>query len=232
MNRVPRTILVALIAASCGTMMTSALRAQSEFSSDKATSFLTVGPGIAGGASLTTSPPDGYKVVPIMSYRIAADAYYPLTPSISAALGLGFDSRGTRMRNFNNTEVYTTTRVGYFTVCPGFSFSGFFIGVNFGFPMGGTITTKGGAGASEEARSMTDAEFAKVNTLVEPRLGAVIPLMNNRNGWLALTIMGGYSLSEITDRGTVIADSDGDFHMVCGQLGVTYQFSIPGTLRK
>lgn len=229
MNRFSRPIILAAVAAFLGVLVAPALRAQTDYSSRKATSFLTVGLGLAGGASMILDPPEGSKVGPIFAYRITAETGYPLSPSISALLGLGLDNRGTRLRSFANTDVYTDTRVGYFAVTPGFSFSSFYIGMNFGFPMSGGYTSKSGPGAAEQSRDMTDAEFEKVETLLEPRIGAVIPIINNKTGWLSLSVIGGISLNELIDRGEVTADAAGDLKMVCGQIGVSYQFSIPGT---
>ena len=56
-------------------------------------------------------------------------------------------------------------------------------------------------------------------------------MLEDKTGWLGLTIMAGYSLNEMGDRGDNLTDDDGSFNMVAGYLGVTYQFAIPGTAR-
>lgn len=205
--------------------------AQTDYSNRTATASLTAGLATNFGASMIIDPPLGSKVSPIFAFSVSAASTYPLTPVISACLNLGYESRGTKLRAENDADFYTITRVGYFTINPGFQFSAFYLGMNFMMPMGGTNTIKAGPTFSETTSDMTSAEEDKLETLIEPRLGAVIPLMEDKNGFLGLTVMGGYTLNEISDRGSNLTDDDGTFNMVAGYLGVTYQFAIPGTSR-
>lgn len=215
----------ALVALSfCGGLASEAL-AQSDYSSAKSTSYLTIGPSFSGGASMIIDPPEGSKVVPLFAWRGAADLTYPLSPSIGAAFGLGLEGRGNRLRHPDNTESYTNTNITYFSLNPGFRFSAFYIGLNIGLPMSGSYSTK------ETSTDMPAADFDKLNVLIEPKLGAVVEIHNSESGWLGMTIMGSISASEYLDRGEVTADAAGDFHMVSGQIGLTYQFAIPGTKR-
>jgi hypothetical protein len=205
-----------------------ALHAQTDYSTSKATSYLTIGPSFSGGASMIFSPPEGSKVVPLFAWRGAADATYPLSPSIGAALGLGFEARSFRLRSPEDADSYTNTHYSYFMINPGFRFAAFYVGVNFGFPMSGSFASK--AGTVESSRDMTTAEFDSTNVLIEPKVGAVVEIMNDKTGWLGLTIMGTVSVSELAKRGDVSSiDNAGDFHAVSGQIGLTYQFAIPGT---
>lgn len=223
MTRCPRTVTaVAALVASC-LIGAASLEAQTDYSNRRATSFLTAGLGFAGGASMTLSPPEGNKVGPIFAWRLTGQAAYPLSPSISAMMELGLDNRGSRERPFNNTDLYTDTHIGYFSINPGFMFSSFYVGMNFGFPVSGSYTNNGGT------VDMSDASFDKLQTIIEPRVGAIIPLMNNKSGWMGLSILGGITLNEIIDRGTVSSSDDSDYHLVSAHLGLFYQFSIPGT---
>lgn len=205
--------------------------AQSDYSNRTATASLTAGLATNFGASMIIDPPEGQKVSPIFAFSVSAASSYPLTPVISANLNLGYESRGTKLRAENDADIYAITRVGYFTINPGFQFSAFYLGMNFMMPMGGTTTTKAGTGASEVTSDLTSAEEDKLETLIEPRLGAVIPLLEDKTGFLGLTIIGGYTLNELSDRGDNLPDNAGTFNMVAGYLGVTYQFAIPGTSR-
>ncbi len=228
MSRSYRSALLAAVAAFVSAQAVPALHAQSDYSNRLATSYLTAGVGFAGGASMTLDPPLGLKVAPQFSYRITAETAYPLSPSISAMLGLGLDNRSYKVRNESNTDFYTTTHGTYFSVTPGFSFSAFYVGMNFGFPMSGSYSVKAGS-ADEVTTDMSDADFSKQLTLVEPRIGAVIPLMNNKTGWLSLSVIGSITLGEVIDRPATSADNAGDYTMVTGMIGLSYQFSIPGT---
>jgi hypothetical protein len=211
---------------------TSQLHAQTDYSSRGATQFLTVGPGFAGGASLHFAAREGTKLGPLFAYRITAEGGYPLGGAIRAQLGLGWDSRGIKERSPDNTEVYTKTRVNYFALTPGVGLSAFYLGLNIGFPMSGSVSVKGGPNAEEDTQDMSDAAFEFIEVLLEPRIGATVNVFEERSSWLALTIIGGISLNELMDRGTLPssgADGIGDYHLATLQLGLSYQFSIPGT---
>lgn len=208
------------------------VQAQTDYSSRGATQFLTVGPGFAAGASLHFAAMEGTKLGPLFAYRITAEAGYPLGGAIRAQLGLGWDSRGIKERNPDNTEVYNKTRLNYFAITPGFGLSAFYLGMNIGFPMSGSVSFKGGPNDEEHSEDLADAVFDKAEVLLEPRIGATVNLFEERSSWLALTIVGGISLNEMFDRGDLPstgADGIGDYHLATMQLGLTYQFSIPGT---
>jgi len=226
-----RFVSFALLAMAFLVVASHTVVGQTDYSNRTATASLTAGPGVGFGASMIIDPAVGTKVSPIFAFHIDAASTYPLTPVISSSLNLGYESRGTKIRNEAESDIYSITRVGYFTINPGFQFSAFYIGMNFGLPMGGTVTSKGGPGSSEVSRDLTTDEEDKLETLMEPRLGAIIPLLEDKTGWLGLTIMAGYSLNEMSDRGDNLTDDDGAFNMVAGYLGVTYQFAIPGTAR-
>jgi hypothetical protein len=229
-----RSITCAVIALGLFITATSNSSAQTDYSNRLATSSLTVGPTTIFGASMIIDPAKGSKVSPIFSYKLSADATFPLTPVISAGLGLGYESRGTKIRAESNADIFTTTRLSYFTIYPNFGFSSFRIGLNMGLPLGGSFTSKFGAGTTEVVSDLTSSQQDSVEFLLEPRIGATVVLMEDKTGWLGLVISAGFSLNEMVNRGDVSAlgEDAGDFHMVSGHIGVTYQFTIPGTKRK
>jgi hypothetical protein len=209
-----------------------ALHAQG-YSGRYATAGLTVGADFAGGASLIVQPPDGQKLGPIFAWRAGVDATYPLTPVISAGLGLGIDSRGTELRDIDNSEHYRITRVSYFTITPSFNFNAFSIGLNMGIPMGGSNTTKLGLLATEVTSDMSSDEFDRVEFMLEPRIGTSVVLLDDDNGALTMTLSGGYTLSTLQDLGNAASlDAFGDYHMASLHLGLSYQLAIPHTRRK
>jgi len=227
-----RQLLTALATLVCVAVFPSIVQAQTDYSSRTATASLTAGLHTAFGASMIVDPPEGQKVSAVFAYHIDAASTYPLTPVISACLNFGFENRGFKLRNESNSDIYGVERISYFSIAPGFRFSAFYIGMNFGLPMGGTLAVKTGQGTTETSRDLTSAEEDKLETLLEPRLGAVIPLMEDPTGWLGLTVTGGYTLNEVEDRGDDIPESAGAFNMVAAYLGLTYQFAIPGTARQ
>ncbi len=96
------------------------LLAQDDWGSCKSTTSLTVGPEFLAGASMTQDPPEFYKVGPVFAWRGGAEMFYPLTPIIGAGFGLGLDSRGTKLRQYDNSDFYTITHINYFSIFPSF----------------------------------------------------------------------------------------------------------------
>jgi len=210
------------------------LRAQGDLPYDKATSYLTIGPSFAGGASVSLEPPQGNKVAPSFGFRFGADMAYPLTSSIGGTFLLGYESRAVRLRSLEDPDVYSSSRVGYMAIMPGFQFGAFWIGMNFGLPLGGSVTRKAGQNADEISRDMTDTEYDKVDVTLEPRIGTVIRVHDDQNGWVGITLNGGLTLNEFFDMGDVPSaarDIVGNYQTASMHLGLTYQFAIPGTAR-
>jgi hypothetical protein len=198
----------------------------------KATGMLSVGAGFAGGASLAIEPPDGFKNKPLFAWRLTADATYPLNPTVAAMLSIGLDSRGWRTHVHDEEDAFTDTRISYFTIFPAFRFSAFTLGVNIGFPMSATQTAPDISG-NEITEDFSETRMSPfngtLNTMIEPRLGVVIPVVDEDIGWLGLTLGGGIALDKAFEPNI---DSDANFQMVSGHLGFTWQFGIKGTGRR
>ena len=220
------TAALALVAISA----TSPLYAQSDYSARPGSSHLTIGPGVALGASMALDAMEGSKIKPIFAYHAGVDATYPLSPNIASTLSLGIESRGTQIHPHNASQAYQNTRISYFHLTPGFTFSSFYIGLNVALPTGGSIET------SETSTDMTEAAEDKLETLIEPRVGVIIPIMDSIIGWMGITLTGGISLDEYIDRGERSDDQDsdayGNFQNASLYLGTTFQFAIPGTGRR
>jgi len=106
--------------------------------------------------------------------------------------------------------------------------------MNFGLPLGGSVTRRNGSGSETATRNMTDAEFDRVQVTLEPRIGVVIPVHVDANGWLGITITGGFALNEFIDPGDLTdaqREVAGNYQTVSGLFGLTYQFAIQGTGR-
>jgi hypothetical protein len=210
----------------------SPLYAQSDYSNRMGSSHLTIGPGVAFGASMAVDASEGSKIKPIFAWHGGVDASYPLTPTIGTTLSLGLESRGTEVHPYNASESYADTRIQYFSINPGFTFSAFYLGINFALPLSGSTTYPAPVGT----REFSESDENKMNTLIEPRIGAIIPVMDSMIGWLAITLTAGISLDEFMDRGEKPAgmDSDvwGNYQNMSLYLGTTFQLAIPGTGKK
>lgn len=189
--------------------------AQTNYGDHKATRALTIGAGVAPGMSFAIYPNETPEL--LFAYRGDLDITYPLSSKISAALALGYDSRG-----------FNSNRINYFSVMPGFTFSAFFIGVNFGLPLSASYSD------GDNTIDWSDAAFDKLALIIEPRLGAVVPVMDEESGWLGLTVSAGATVNEILEHEnlSIPGHEDPNYHMLSLHLGLTYQFAIPGTQRK
>lgn len=228
-----RTLTRSLIVSGIATLFAvAAADAQTSYSESKASTMLTVGVGFEGGMSLTLDPPIEWKVGPTFAYRAGINTSYPLTSTISATLGLGLDSRGAAQSWYDNALVTNTVRVNYFSLFPGFRFSAFALGVNIGLPLGGVRTWQDGSENPQVQRKL-DRSIDGLKTMIEPRIGAVIPLVDQPVGWLGFSIFLGYNLNDISTSFDVISGqvegSEVSSNTLSAHLGLTWQFGIPGT---
>ena len=200
------------------------LTGQTNYSQRKATRNYSVGVGVAGGASMILSPPAGWKVGPVFAARFGVDASLPVSQTVTPMLSLGLDNRGTELHVENNSDAYTITKTRYFYLTPGIAFSAFYVGLNIGLPMGGATEIAGGTSVD-----FSDATKDKMLTVLEPRIGAIIPVVDEEIGWLGIIFSGGYNLNPIFDGQQDLPDNGGNFQSVSAHLGLTWQFAIPNT---
>lgn len=178
---------------------------------------LTIGPGFHGGASMIQDSPEGFKIKPTFAWKADVHTTFPLAPTVSVALGLGYDSRGTVLHIHDNANASGTTDMGYFTIHPHFVFSGFSLGTVFGLPIGeGSSSIGGFAGMGGDPPMM-----------IEPRIEGIISLHDDETGWVSLVIGGGYSLTPMID--VEASEFFGDWHHFSAHLGLRYEFLVPDT---
>jgi hypothetical protein len=224
-----RSLIACGIVSLLGVACTSA---QTNYSESKASTMLTVGAGLAGGVSMTIDPPVNWKIAPALAYRADVDATYPLNSTIFATLNLGIDSRGEMQSWYNNSEVRNSVTVNYFSITPGFRVSAFQLALNIGFPLGGVRTWKDG-GENGEVQRKLDPTIDGLKTMIEPRIGAVIPVFDNELGWLGVTVAAGYNLNDISTSPDVtsglVEGNEVSTNTITLHVGATFQLAIPGT---
>ncbi len=197
----------------------------------KASDGFTAGISFLPGASMTIDPPEGMKVSPVFAYRVGGTLSYPFSPTIAGTFDLGLENRGTQLRPENNSDVFSRTNVQYFYLTPGFNFSGFWLGLNLGVPLGGSVTS--GDDDDSETEDLDEASEDRLEFLLEPRLGGIIPIVDDDFGVLSVHISGGFSINEMFEPVDLnlppgFDEPDiGDYHMVSLYLGLSYQFAIP-----
>jgi hypothetical protein len=204
----------------------SALHAQTDYSARKASSRLSIGAGVALGVALPVgvSFADSSDAAPGLAYRFGVDIHYPLTRSFAAFLSVGLDSRGLGRRppGKNDNLIY---RGSYFFIEPGVSFSAFRLSVNIGLPTGLSEPQEGATGVAETRSYPGD----HLHTLIEPRVGGLLILMDTKDSWLGLTIGAGFALNKFYADQFATEDNISSAKNFSAHLGLTYQFAIPGT---
>jgi hypothetical protein len=226
-------------------MMALPLAAQSDYSERHASSGFSAGVFVEGGLSHSFKGHDGLEsslgsqvisrveaeqMSPIFAFRAGALMVYPFDPTISATLALGFDQRGVKatrdaMIFIPDTSALPTSirtdRLNYFAITPGVKISMFHFGLNIGVPMGGKHIT------SDSTADYTAEDKKNLILMIEPRIGAIFPLMDTESGWLGLSLNAGYSLTseikEVNSQGQMV-DSPVQFATL--QAGLTWQFAL------
>lgn len=203
-----------------------------EYGDRLSTKMLSVGLGVAGGVTMSLDPPTNWKVKPVLGWNAGLHASYPLTPIVKAGLNLGIENRGTKYHWHDDSRLWEIRQVNYFTISPGFMFDALYLGMNIGLPMGGKRSWQTSA-EDRERTAEIDADADSLVVMLEPRLGAVVPLMDEEVGWLGLTVMAGYNLSNLSDNNDFLPAEyraqERSTATPSFMLGVTWQFGIPGT---
>ncbi len=225
----------------CGLGATS-LHAQTDYSYRGALSRLTIGAGASFGFVLPVGTLDTAldnriieETAPGLGLRFGLNASYPLSRTIRVHLGSGLDMRnvGKKLKEGNGEGTELDARsynMQYFYIEPGFSYSAFKLSLNIGMPMSATMPGLDPAD-TQPADASVDVEGEELEMMLEPRLGATLVLHDDEMGWLGLLLDLGFPLNTFYKESSPLF-KEGDIQGTNGlnvMLGLTYQFSIPGT---
>jgi hypothetical protein len=223
---------------------------QSDYSGSRASSGFSAGIVAEGGLSHSFNGHEGFEnavgplvisrseteeTSPIFAFRVGALLAYPFDPTISGTLALGFDQRGVKATRdvtvfIPDTSalptIERTDRLNYFTITPGIKISMFHLGLNIGVPLGGTHITP------DSTLEFSSEDRENLILMIEPRIGAIFPVMDSESGWLGLLLNAGYSLTsymkEVNSQGQKV---DSPFQFATLQAGLTWQFALGGSRR-
>lgn len=225
----PSVILTLLTLLLAVAIVPSSLQAQTDYSSRKASTRLSAGVGASGGIALVTGTlPKGVESAPGFAYRVGLNLQYPINRTIGIQFNTGLDSRsyGRKRANVTDADLFTGR---YFFIEPGLSWSSFRLSVNIGLPLGGTEPL-----VDTVANTVTYPDMASdaLGTMIEPRIGATLVMIDDKSYWLGLTVDAGLAVSSFYDEAyrtshNISTESVEAGRGLTGHLGVTYQFSIP-----
>ncbi|MBK9247685.1 MAG: hypothetical protein IPM69_06115 [Ignavibacteria bacterium] len=151
---------------------------------------------------------------------LGATFYLPFSAqsTVGATLDLGYSTYSIKSKpesgaNDDNTFVSSGN---YFSIAPNINFSGFMLGMNVGIPVGTSVSNL--SGTLEATSSTTDG----MATIIDFRLGGMIPLMHDATGRLNFIVMGGYMVTGMD------SDDTSEFNPKAASLmiGFNYLFSI------
>lgn len=216
-------VFLSLVAGRCS----SVLYAQSDYSSRKATSRLSIGAGVSLGVALPTggSFADSSEAAPGLGVRAGLNVTYPITRTLGVLLNAGLDSRGIgkRPKGADDNLIY---RASYFFIEPGVSISAFRLSLNIGFPssLSQPDVTQPGVVATRDVSEQQEQ-------MMELRIGGTLVLLDRQEAWLGLTIDAGFPFNTYYKQPFADANPDDipSMHAFSAHLGLTYQFAIPGT---
>jgi hypothetical protein len=218
------TLLILTIVVLLTTGFSQFLHAQTDYSSRKATSRLGVGAGASIGIALPTggSLPDSIEAAPGFAFRGGINITYPITRTFGVLFNGGLDMRsiGKKVSGQSNSQSYG---VSYLFLEPGVSVSAFRLSLNIGLPSSLTLPDSGFVPATKEDLEM----------MLEPRIGATLVLMDEKEWWLGLNVDVGLALNKLYKDNRIaelVLEKDVPaMSMLSAHLGVTWQYGIPGT---
>ena len=178
--------------------------------------YLALKGGVNAG-SIPNGEKTGFAFNGIPDFGVTG--YLPFSKSsiIGASLDLGYTtyailSAPSTNANDNNTFV---AKVSYFTIVPTFDAGALTVGICFGFPMNSTATNNSG---SISVSNGTDS----LGTIIEIRLGGMIPLVNAQLGRLDLLIQAGYMVTGMSSS----SSTSNNPHAASISLGLNYLFAL------
>lgn len=191
--------------------------------------------GTGGISIFSGTVPDGSKTDIRPAYTFGALGTYAANRDIGFALGLGYETRGMFFKAQGQTSPNETITLNYFSLQPSIRFKSFLLGVNIGLPMGSTF-------AFDSSFVPTDpASFAKanLNTLIDIRAEALLPIVENDFGNLYFIIQASYPLTSATNTSfytvsqtmPIPSNAVAKSTIPTVQIGLSYLFS-PGAKTK
>ena len=191
MKRIVCSFTILLVLGSLGL---SNATAQDTASAPYGNKRIMVGPEfLAGPCAFIGTIPNGLKTDMRFAFETGILSYINITPSFGFTLGLAYDGRGMNFHDQNNSSELTNTVINYFSIQPGLKFKDFTLGVGIGIPFGGNYASEG---VTAPAMASGNLNASDMNTLVELRIGGMVPIVESESGDFRFMINGSYPLTK------------------------------------
>jgi hypothetical protein len=176
-----------------------------------------LGPTVQFGiSSFAGKVPVGFKTdIAHFAMQLGAQSEFWTSETFGLGLGLVYDSRAIDFHDQATGNIRTTHSLGYFSIQPGVILNSFRLGVGLGLPMGYTAT-------DQNDKETTLDQYQ--NFMVEVRLGASVPIMEEKDQTLNFIVNGSYPLTRYTSQ---LGDEiDGNGPIATLGIGFNYEFSL------
>lgn len=192
--------------------------------------YFAIGPFFTGGAAVFAGEvQEGEKTGMQFAYTVGALGAYELSETFGITLGLGYQSRPIYFRNEQNADFGDSTfNLTYISIQPGIKFGAFMVGVDINMPNAATVkyTRADPSAVSTE----TDIPDSELGTVIDIRLGALIPITHSKTSELNFFVQGAFGLTDaLKGYKFVIGDNAGDdrtYPVGTLQGGLCYTFFL------
>jgi len=162
---------------------------------------LGVGLFVAGKASVNTlDSPDGVKNGYVFNSipDLGLQVYVPFGTenNLGATIDFAYLNHQYMFKLYGNEDVNWRDELAFFTISPNIHISGFFIGMNFGFP----LAAKSGNENDENDYYNYDYDKDNLNGLIDFHLGGLIPVYADEFGRLNLYIQAEYTMNKLFSK--------------------------------
>ncbi|MCX7880749.1 MAG: hypothetical protein N2517_08820 [Ignavibacteria bacterium] len=209
------SIISIVLTLCCGTF---SILAQSSLDYSNQASQIQVGPFITGkGCVNTVDPPQGiqndFQLSKLPDFGIRFSYKFEGTSQTKFIADLSYLSTAMKFKLYNDPNTNWVNEFYYFNIGVGAEISWFLLSLNFGIPLSG----KWGIMKNVQI----DLKREEIATLIQIRVGALIPLIENTIGNFYLVIHGDYFLT-----GALSQDINYNPRIASLSIGLSYMFNL------
>ncbi|HEY6171230.1 MAG TPA: hypothetical protein VIX80_03120 [Candidatus Kapabacteria bacterium] len=188
--------------------------------------FFGVGPFFTAGAAVFTGDvPEGLKTGMQFAYTAGAIGTFELSKTFGITLGLGYQSRPIYFRNEESAEFgETTANLTYISIQPGIKFGAFMIGVDINMPNAATASYK--VTKPIEGSSETDIDNDDLGTVIDFRIGGLIPITQSTTSELNFFVQAAYGLTSAIKNEKKLDGTEMTYPVGTLQGGLCYTFFL------
>jgi hypothetical protein len=188
--------------------------------------YFGVGPFFTAGAAIFTGDvPTGFKTGMQFAYTAGALGTFEISKTFGVTLGLGYQSRPIYFRNEKGTDYGEyTSNLTYISIQPGVKFGAFMVGIDINLPNASTYTTK--TKLPVEFTSETDFKSEDLGTVIDFRIGGLIPITQSTTSELNFFVQAAYGLTTALKNDKKSDGSDMNYPVATAQGGLCYTFYL------